>query len=145
MVEEEAKAIKPVPENYGNFINITQRVSRKTIPRGCSENYIPGLNPQMKDLLQEYYQCFSADPFADSTTEKGEELMTMLADERSERWINLVEELDHARDSSKAWKFVKRINGEKSSSPLISKVTPKRLPASQLKIKKRQSKSGNVK
>ncbi len=78
----------------------------------------------MKDLLQEYYQCFSADPFADSTTEKGEDLMAMLADERSERWINLVEELDLARDSSKEWKLVKRLNGEKSSIPLISKITP---------------------
>ncbi len=85
MVEEEVKAIKPVLENYVDFINMIQRVSRKTIRRGCRKNYIPGLNPQMKDLLQEYYQCFSSDPFADSTTEKRKELMAMLADEWNER------------------------------------------------------------
>ncbi len=45
IVEEEVKAIKPVPENYGDFINMIQRVSRKTIPRGCCKNYIPGLYP----------------------------------------------------------------------------------------------------
>ena len=57
---------------------MSEEVSRQTILRGCRTGYIPGLDVQTKDVL-------SGEPFADSTTKTGEDLMALLTDKRCER------------------------------------------------------------
>ena len=48
----------------------------------------------------------------------------MLADERSERWWDLIASVDMTHNSKKAWTMIKKINSEKCTQTRIAAVTP---------------------
>ena len=46
--------VDPTPDNYGRFMELMRVPSRKHIPRGCREQYIPGLSEELKSLYEAY-------------------------------------------------------------------------------------------
>ena len=63
-------------------------------------------------------------PFSDTTIQFGEELTTLIASERSERWNELICSTDMTHNSKKAWATIKRLNSEKHTQTRIAAVTP---------------------
>ena len=73
---------------------------------------------------ERYIKAYSRDPFCDETIQLGEELVILLADERSERWRELITSVDMTHNSKKAWSTIKKINSEKRTQTRIAAVTP---------------------
>lgn len=112
IIDREIANIPPQPDMYDSFVKLVQQVSRKMIPRGCRTHYIAGLSEEAKPLLERYQDLFDNDPFAEDTLLAGEELMSVIAENRKTKWCDLVESLDMQVNSRRAWKFLKNINGD---------------------------------
>ena len=67
--------LEPVPSNYDQFVKKVQETSRKCIPRGCREHYIPGISPDSASLYETYSKLYEEDPFSEDTMNAGETLM----------------------------------------------------------------------
>ena len=74
-LERKIEHIAPVSSNYDWFALLVKKSARKHIPRGCREQYIPGLSKESSELYEEYVTMFNDDPFADSTTQVDEKVM----------------------------------------------------------------------
>lgn len=70
-LDEHISNLEPSIENYDTFINITKKMSRRHIPRGCRTVYVSGLNDDTKDILKEYEDHFNSDPFSEDTIATG--------------------------------------------------------------------------
>ena len=68
--------------------------------------------------------AYNIDPFSDETLQLGEELTTLLTDERSERWKELITSTDMTHNSKKAWATIKKLNSEKHTLTRVAAVTP---------------------
>ncbi|GFR95234.1 RNA-directed DNA polymerase from mobile element jockey-like [Elysia marginata] len=68
--------------------------------------------------------AYNMDPFSKETIQLGEDLTTLLADERSERWKELITSVDITHNSKKAWATIKRLNSEKNVQTRVAAVTP---------------------
>ncbi|GFR81085.1 RNA-directed DNA polymerase from mobile element jockey-like [Elysia marginata] len=99
-------------------------VARKNIPRGCRKQYIPCLNEESKQIYDLYIAAYNVDPFSEETIQLGEDLTTLLADDRSERWKELITSVDMTHNSKKAWATIKRLNSEKNVQTRVAAVTP---------------------
>ena len=102
-------AVENIPataECYDQFVNALRKVARKNIPRGCRRNYVPGLTPESIQLIEEYREKYEEDPFADSTITLGDELMSVISDERRKAWQTLIESTDMTHNSKKAWSTI---------------------------------------
>ena len=71
-----------------------------------------------------YITAYNSDPFSDETIQLGEELTMLLADERSERWKELITSIDMTHNSKKAWATIKRLDSEKHAQTRVAAVTP---------------------
>ena len=71
-----------------------------------------------------YITAYNSDPFSDETIQLGEELTMLLADERSERWKELITSIDMTHNSKKAWATIKRLDSEKHTQTRVAAVTP---------------------
>jgi len=87
-------------------------VSRKHIPRGCRQNYIAGMHKNLENLYKSYREKFAQNPFDDETIEIGECLINEISEQRRKDWRDTIEELNLAQNSSKAWRLLKKLNGE---------------------------------
>ncbi|GFR84583.1 RNA-directed DNA polymerase from mobile element jockey-like [Elysia marginata] len=67
---------------------------------------------------------YNVDPLSEETIQLGEDLTTLLADERSERWKELITSVDMTHNSKKAWATIKRLNSEKNAQTRVAAVTP---------------------
>ena len=81
-LERKIEHIAPVSNNYDRFARLEKKSARKHIPRGCGEQYIPGLSKESSELCEEYATMFNDDHFADSTTQVGEKVMESVPQER---------------------------------------------------------------
>ncbi|GFR60473.1 RNA-directed DNA polymerase from mobile element jockey-like [Elysia marginata] len=63
-------------------------------------------------------------PVFEETIQLGEDLTTLLANERSERWKELITSVDMTYNSKKAWATIKRLNSEKNVQTRVAAVTP---------------------
>jgi len=117
-------AIEADPKKYEDFRKLVWEVARKHIPRGCRKTYIPCLNDEGKQLYDMYITAYNSDPFSDETIQLGEELTMLLADERSERWKELITSIDMTHNSKKAWATIKRLDSEKYAQTRVAAVTP---------------------
>ena len=59
-------------------------VAKKSIPRGCRKQYIPGFTDTSKDIYNQYIKAYDTDPFAEETIELGEMLLRSLREARKE-------------------------------------------------------------
>ena len=66
--------VEPVPSNYDQFVKKVQETSKKCIPRGCREHYIPGISPDSASLYETYTKLYEEDPFSEDTMNAGETL-----------------------------------------------------------------------
>ena len=117
-------SIEADAEKYEDFRKLVWEVAKRHIPRGCRENYIPCLNDESKELYEKYIKAYNADPFSEETIQLGEELTSLLADESTQRWIELITNTDMTHNSKKAWATIKRLNSEKHTQTRIAAVTP---------------------
>ena len=105
-------AVENIPataECYDQFVNALRKVARKSIPRGCRRNYVPGLTPESIQLIEEYRDKYKDDPFADSTITLGDELMSAISEERCKAWQALIESTDMTHNSKKAWSTIRKL------------------------------------
>ena len=116
--------IEAKPCKYENFRNLVWEVARKHIPRGCRKTYIPCLNDEGKHLYELYMPAYNLDPFSDETIQLGDELTTLMSDERSERWKELITSVGMTRNSKKAWATIKRLDSESHTQTRVATVTP---------------------
>ena len=74
--------LSEILEHYDDFIRMVGFVSRRTIPRGCRVNYIPGLSQAASSRLSYYGERYAVDPFSEETLDAGEDLLQDIADSR---------------------------------------------------------------
>ncbi|KAL1448195.1 hypothetical protein WDU94_012261, partial [Cyamophila willieti] len=124
-LDREIESLEPVPKNYDLFVELTKKISRKHIPRGCRTQYIPGLSNESKQALVTYQHLYEQDPFSEDTIEAGDHLLQMVSASRTEKWCSLVESLDLKQNSRRAWKLLKNLNQDKTAqSNQMGTVTP---------------------
>lgn len=103
------------PKNYQIFTKLVHQAARKNIPTGYRTQYIPGLDTLSSELYEQYQQLYESDPFAESTMEVGERLMTSLSECRQRKWQTLLETTDMAKNSKKAWSLIRKISNDPST------------------------------
>ena len=87
-------------------------MSRQHIPRGCRKNYIPGLNKESSKTKAKYEELFKHNPFSEETIKEGEKLSQLLHAEKNRKWHETIENIDMPKNSKKAWRFMKKLNGD---------------------------------
>ena len=97
--------IVPTPDNYGSFVDLIKKASRRNIPRGCRTSYICGLTDESKELYEDYKMQFENGPFNSETTETGNRLSDKIAEAQQKKWQTLIESTDFTHSSRKAWKL----------------------------------------
>ena len=99
-------------DDYDCFAATVRQTARQTIPRGCRNPYIPGLNDDSKVLYERYQEIFEEDPFSDETIETGELLMETISKQRRESWKELIEHTDMTHNSKKAWSLLRKLGND---------------------------------
>ena len=103
------------PKNYEIFTKLVHQAARKNILRGCRTQYIPGLDAQSSELHEQYQQLYKFYPFAETTIEAGERLMTSLSECCQRKWQTLLETTDMAKNSKKALSLIRKISNDPST------------------------------
>ena len=96
---------------YKSFCHAIISAAKKSIPRGCRDQYIPCWSAETSRA----YENYKSAPTAEEAQILGDLLINMLDVQRQARWIETVENLDFTHSSCKAWSTLKRLNGETSS------------------------------
>ena len=96
---------------YKSFCHAIISAAKKSIPRGCRDQYIPCWSAETTAA----YENYKSAPTAEEAQILGDLLINMLDIQRQARWIETVENLDFTHSSRKAWSTLKRLNGETSS------------------------------
>lgn len=117
------KDLKPIPENYEQFVEIVKTISRQTIPRGCRQQYIHGMSNTLKNHMQKYSQLYEKDPFSEETVECGSALLKELGRSRQEKWVETLQKMDMTHSSKIAWNLIKKLNGDPKEMKQASNVT----------------------
>ena len=71
-----------------------------------------------------FITAYNLDPFSDDTIQLGDELTTLMTDERSEKWKELITSVDMTRNSKNAWATIKRLDSESHTQTRVAAVTP---------------------
>ena len=124
--------VEPTPENYSMFVQAVKKTARSCIPRGCRREYIAGLTEESAQLLECYEAEFGIDPFSDSTSELGDALVESLGTERRKAWQNLIENINMSQNSKKAWSTIRKLNGDRTTPPILSDVTSNQVGSQQV-------------
>ncbi|XP_030750457.1 uncharacterized protein LOC115878186 [Sitophilus oryzae] len=124
VLDEEITNLAPTPSNYHIFVESLRKISRRYIPRGCRQHYIPGLSNASRDTLEQYEQLFAKDPFSDQTITCETALMTALSEAREKKWIETLDRMGMSHSSKIAWNLIKKLDGDPKLSKAPSNVTP---------------------
>ena len=120
----EIASINPDPKNYEQFKTAVWKTAKKHIPRGCRKSYIPCLSNEGKQLYEDYKKAYETDPFAETTIQLGESLMSSVSNGKAEKWQDLITNTDMTHNSKKAWSTIKKLNCEKKAPSRVAAVTP---------------------
>ena len=123
-LDTKVESISSEPDNYESFQDSVWKVAKDNIPRGCRKTYIPSLNDENKELYREYEEAYSEDPFSENTIQLGETLLASIAEDRKERWRELIINIDLTKNSKKAWQTIKKLNAEETQAARTAAVTP---------------------
>ena len=115
--------IVPTPDNYGSFVDLVKKASRRNIPRGCRTSYIYGLTDESEELYEEYKMQFENDPFNSETTETGNRLSDEISEVLQKKWQTLNESTDFTHSSRKAWKTINKLSKDYKQLQQQCKVT----------------------
>ena len=83
--------IVPSLDNYGSFVDLIKKTSRRDIPR---TRYICGLTDDSKELYEDYNMQFENDPFNSETTETGNRVSDEIVGAQQKKWQTLIESTD---------------------------------------------------
>jgi len=137
LLDKEIIGIEPDPKNYLCFINLVQTISRKCIPRGCSQATL--------NKLRDYNDMYESDPFAEETIALGEEVMQDISGAKREEWKNVVEGIDMKNNSYKARKLLRKLNSEKVKQYEHINVKPNEIARQLVLNGKTKNKSAKIK
>lgn len=113
-IDKTCLRIPPKTENICRFTKLILKSSKKHIPRGFRKQYIPCWSERSKELLKKYEET-NEESIAD-------ELLESLHENRKERWMELVENLDLTHSSRHAWNTIKKLSPDPNNTktaPLI--------------------------
>ena len=77
--------IVSTPDDYGSFVDLIKKASRRNIPRGCRTSYICGITDESKELYEDYKMQIENDPFNSETTETGHRLSDEIAEAQQKK------------------------------------------------------------
>lgn len=100
-MEENINRIPPIPENYLRFVKLIKKAASLAIPRGHRQNYIPCWSKECDSLLREY------DETGNEVT--ANRLIALLDEERRNRWITAMGEMDYTHSSRKSWSLLRKL------------------------------------
>ncbi|KAL4153873.1 hypothetical protein QTP88_001706 [Uroleucon formosanum] len=100
-MEENINRIEPIPLNYDRFTKLIKMAAGKAMPRGHRQDYIPCWSKECDKLLNEYEQTQS-----DVTADR---LISLLDEERRQRWVKVMEEMDFSHSSRKSWDLLRKL------------------------------------
>jgi len=100
-IEENINRIEPITPNYDRFTKLIKTAAGKAMPRGHRQDYIPCWSKECDKLLNEYEQTQS-DVTADH-------LIRLLDEERRQRWVKAMEEMDFSHSSRKSWDLLRKL------------------------------------
>ena len=107
--------VNSIPENYGRFIELLRRVSRRHIPSGCKSNHIPGLTEESKGLYEAYKRPYSSNPFGEVTQEFGKKLIDTLKEQKMNKW-EVITSTDLTHNRRKSWQTIRRQSNDPTST-----------------------------
>ena len=98
--------------NTNNTTNTCQLLqiclySKKGIKKEYTKKMPYQLQQDIIKDLEEYYEKYNEEPFSTQTIEARELFMIKIAKQRK-NWISVIEDLDLAKNSNKAWKLIKK-------------------------------------
>ena len=91
---------------YTTICQLLSQSAKKTIPRGCRQQYIRTWYDECNNYYKEFDQAENKQSAAD--------LMDYLNKNRKKRWEETVKGIDFIHSSRKAWKTFNRLTGRKS-------------------------------
>lgn len=106
-MEENINRIPPSPKNYSRFVKLIKKAAALAIPRGHRQNYIPCWSKECDSLLHEYNQS------GNEVTANW--LMTLLDEEKRNRWLAAMEEMDNTHSSRKSWSLLRKLDAAQPS------------------------------
>ena len=115
-MDQNIDEVDATPECYEKFVKIIRMASRKHNQRGCRTNYIPGLTDESKTLYEAYQEQYRCYPLGDGTIDAGNKLIELMAEQKNERWEEIITSIDLTHNSQKAWKTIKSISNDPTTS-----------------------------
>lgn len=106
-MEKNINRIPPLPENYPRFVKLVKKAASTAIPRGHRQNYIPCWNREYDSLLKEYKHT------GDGTI--ANQLIKSLDNERRNRWITAMDNMDFTHSSRKSWELLRKLGAAQPS------------------------------
>jgi hypothetical protein len=100
-MKKNINCIPPLPENYPRFVKLVKKAACTAIPRGHRKNYIPCWNTECASLLKEY-ECTGNETIAN-------QLIKSLDNERRNRWITVMNNIDLTHSSRKSWELLRKL------------------------------------
>ena len=111
-MDQNIDEVDATPECYEKFVRIIRMASRKHILRGCRTNYIPGLTDESKTLYEAYQERYRYNPLGDGIIDDGNKLIKLMAEQKKERWEEMITSIDLTHNSRKEWKTIKSISND---------------------------------
>ena len=108
-VDQNIDEVDATSECYKKFVGIIRMASRKHIPRGCRTNYIPGLTDESKIVYEAYQEQYQCKPLGDGTIDTRNKLIELMAEQKKNRWEEMINSIDLTHNSRNACKTIKSI------------------------------------
>jgi len=77
------------------------KISRQHIPRGCRQNYIPGLNRESCKAKAKYEELFKQNPFSEEMIIEGKKLIQPLYAEKNRKWNKTIQNIDMTKNNTR--------------------------------------------
>jgi hypothetical protein len=94
-------------------------------------------------IKEEYEKSFATDPLSEEKIMIGETLTNLLSKDRNDRWHELIDNTDMTKNSKKAWRLIKKLNGDLVTHTNDINVTANQV-ATQLLLNGKLGKSGII-
>ena len=98
---------------YRDFCNTTKKATKKTIPRGYRNNYIPCWDAECESL----YRTFLQSPQENNSSLAATALLAKLDRKRRDRWSEAVRSINFSHSSRKSWSILNNLTGRSRHSP----------------------------
>ena len=93
-------------------LEVVKKATKKTIPRGYRNNYIPCWYAECESL----YKTFLQSPQGDDSSLAATALLAKLDRKRRDRWSEAVRSIDFSHSSRKAWSILNNLTGRSRHS-----------------------------